>query len=226
MCETNPISEGPGRSWRSIVQNEPNSQEPGADCAKRTQFRPGPWLRCPTIPLFYHSTIPIRCLSCETKPISRLRIADWGQTCGGTPALRPADSGLRRAKCAKRSQFGRVSGGDAQPTKSQSCETKPNLGGLGHVSKGGHRAWAGFGGKWNARNKPNSRRGRVGRGRRGVRRRANVQNEANLHRSVRFEVAGLKLERQACETKPISGGRDTPQSQYAIVRVLQSHAGR
>jgi hypothetical protein len=51
-------------------------------------------------------------------------IADWGQTCGGTPALRPAAFGLRRAivqneanfgesgwdrraKCAKRSQFRR-----------------------------------------------------------------------------------------------------------------------
>ena len=36
------------------MQNEPNS-------------RPS---RYPTIPLFYHSTIPIRCQSCETNPIS------------------------------------------------------------------------------------------------------------------------------------------------------------
>jgi hypothetical protein len=37
--------------------------------------------------------------------VVRFRIADWGQPYGGTPALQPAASGLRRAKCAKQTQF-------------------------------------------------------------------------------------------------------------------------
>ena len=32
-------------------------------------------------------------------------ITDWGRTCGGTAALQPTASGLRRAKCVKRTQF-------------------------------------------------------------------------------------------------------------------------
>ena len=55
----------------------------------------------------------------------------------------------------KQSQSGGVSGWDAQPTKSQLCQTKPNLGRLEHVGEGGHRMRCGFAGKWNVRNKPN-----------------------------------------------------------------------
>ncbi len=35
------------------------------------------------------------------------------------------------------------------------CETKPNLGGLGHVGKGGRRVRDGFAGKWNVQNEAN-----------------------------------------------------------------------
>jgi hypothetical protein len=113
----------------------------------------------PSIPLFYHSTIQARYRLCKTNPIPGG--AGWDGAWG------------TRGDCAKRSQFGGVSGGDAQPTKSRLCETKPNLGGLGQVGKGGHRVRGGFAGKWNVRNEPNSRRRRVGRG-------PNVQNEPNF----------------------------------------------
>ncbi len=65
-CETKPISErwlapragGTNKAnWRGwpIVQNEPNF--------RRARYH--------SIPLFHHSSIPVRCLSCETKPICR-----------------------------------------------------------------------------------------------------------------------------------------------------------
>ncbi len=95
-----------------------------AKCAKRTQFPAGPGgtegKRAKQTQ--FGATRPasggeLR----KTKPISRLRIADWEQTCGGTPVLWPAAFGLRRAKCAKRTQFGAArlaSGGE-------SCKTNP-----------------------------------------------------------------------------------------------------
>jgi len=84
---------------------------------------------------------------CKTKPIGPQMDGN------GRTAARPGSpAGVDRAK---RCQFGRASGGDAQPTKSRSCETKPNLGGLRHVGKGGPRKWSGFAGRWNVRNKPN-----------------------------------------------------------------------
>jgi hypothetical protein len=151
-------SSGAGRG--AIVQNEPNSAgRPGprrAKCAKRTQFPAGPGgtrpggrgtrVKCakrtqfpaaeiphhssiplfqrsnlmpivqnepnfrrpryPTIPVFHYSNVPIRCRSCETKPI-----APW-----------------------------KVSGEDAQPTKSRGpiVRNEPNLArlGPGRVSDG------------------------------------------------------------------------------------------
>ncbi len=66
LCKTNPtcspaVPGGTGPQGRGMRGNR----------AKRTQFRPlGPW-RAPIIPLFHHSTIPIPCRSCETKPIAR-----------------------------------------------------------------------------------------------------------------------------------------------------------
>jgi hypothetical protein len=50
------------------------------------------------------------------------------------PADRPeGPRGVRRVECAKQTQFGGASRG-----WSRSCETKPNLGGLGHLGDGTH----------------------------------------------------------------------------------------
>ncbi len=102
LCETNPNlhpwarigGASPTLQVDSIAPNEPNSARPGlhrAKCAKRSQFgrvRPGPGGRLcktnpiseswpageiPIIPLFHRSSIPIRCLSCETKPMTPKR---------------------------------------------------------------------------------------------------------------------------------------------------------
>jgi hypothetical protein len=108
---------------------------------------------------------------CETKPILRLRIVDWGQTCGGIPALCPVTSGLRRPVCTNKPN-----------SRSQSCETKPMSGGpagtegqnvrnkakLGRTGACGKR-WSscggGLAGKRNVRNEPISAKlaGRSGR---------------------------------------------------------------
>jgi hypothetical protein len=108
MCETNPIwLVGRGPRGRN-VRNEPNFGEVSS-------------LKCQVLSE-----------SCKTNPIPRLRIADSGQTCGGTPALRPAASSPRRpivqnkanftgrpgpqgrgtrGNCAKRTQFPATPGG-------------------------------------------------------------------------------------------------------------------
>ncbi len=62
-------------------------------------------------------------------------------------------------------------------------------------------------------NEPNSRRGRLGWAHRGVGRGAN--------RAKRTQFAG-----ESCETKPTSGGRDTPPFHYSIIPPSQSDAYR
>jgi hypothetical protein len=64
------------------------------------------------------------------------------------------------------------------------------LGRTGACGQKGHRKWSGFAGRWNVRNEPNSRLGRVGRGSKGGGRGAIVRNEANLHR--KRKVPSLK----------------------------------
>ncbi len=46
-------------------------------------------------------------------------------------------------------------GGGHLAREGETCETKPNSGGLGHVGKGSHRVWGDLTGKWNVPNKPN-----------------------------------------------------------------------
>jgi hypothetical protein len=98
--EETPEGQGPDRAKRT--------QFDGAKCAKRSQFlrsARGPedemrktnpisgGARYPTIPVFYHSTIPFQCRLCETKPI-----------CLGRPGMgagsrgREAPPGTDRAK--------------------------------------------------------------------------------------------------------------------------------
>jgi hypothetical protein len=133
----------------------------------------------------------------------------WG------PFKLPAERRPPKADRAKRTQFGRVSGGDAQHTKSQSCETKPNLGGLRHVGKDRHRVRDGFAGKWNVQNEANSGAARpasggrlcktnpiwpVERGHGGQ----NMQNEANFaNRGGTWERKG---ERAKQSQLPRAGG--------------------
>ncbi len=76
LCETNPISE----RWT----------RPGAGCAKQTQFPAGTKSHHSIIPPFqYSSPLP------GVRNKANSSIADWGQVRGGTPALRPAASGLQ-----------------------------------------------------------------------------------------------------------------------------------
>jgi hypothetical protein len=91
--------------------------------------------------------------SCETKPIPRLRIADWGLRIGNGPAagrpLQPAASGLH-GPVVQTNPIGR----------SESCETNPISSGGTRPRRVGHGAIV--------RNEPNSPRSRVGRSTRGV----------------------------------------------------------
>jgi hypothetical protein len=108
-------------------------------------------------------------------------------------------------------------------------QNEAKLGKTGACGQTGHRVWGGFDGKRNVRNEPNlspcarerarrpgpgrvprgpivqnepnSRRCRVGRGRRGVVRRRNAQNEANCQRAARV------AESEACKTNPIWRGQ-------------------
>ncbi len=103
--------------------------------------------------------------SCETKPISPLRISDCGLRIGyraaaGPPGLRPTGRDLRRAKRAKRSQLRQTNQfGPADrlgPWEGETCETNP-------IHRPG-RGQRGAGRGANVQNKPNSRRRRVGQG--------------------------------------------------------------
>ena len=85
LCETNPIrSSRTGWAGGQLCKTNPVS---------------GSWPAgaIPSIPLFYHSTIPVRCRSCQTKPI------------GPCTDLKGADRlGRKRGRC-----------------QGQMCETKP-----------------------------------------------------------------------------------------------------
>ncbi len=152
---------------RSNVQNEPNSATAGR--------RPGDEMR-------------------KTNPILRFRIGDCraslAMTCCGLKADLPRDAplppaSLRRAGCTNKRNCPRtVSGGDAQPpirsragsTKSRLCETKPNLGRVGHLSHGGRRRGATWPQSETCKTNPipGPARWNAASGTR-----ANVQNEAN-----------------------------------------------
>jgi hypothetical protein len=131
----------------------------------------------------------------KTNPIGRTNHAKRTQFPAAPGGTEP---GGRGGKCAKRTQSGprqaglwpeqivqnepnsaRVSGSrrptldqvQGGSTPSQLRQTKPNLGGLGHVGKRSHRVWADLAGKRNVRNEPNlawRSQGRAGRGTRGV----------------------------------------------------------
>jgi hypothetical protein len=119
----------------------------------------------PGVPLYklsqpHHSSIPLRGRLCETNPIPD--DATWDGAWG------------TRASCAKQTQFGA-----ARPaSEARLCKTKPisgspagarernarNKAKLGRAGVCGQVQWANLAGKWNVRNKPNSRQCRVERG--------------------------------------------------------------
>jgi hypothetical protein len=119
LCETNPISRlriadcGLGTNLRRDAWPAAHRLRPAqANRAKRTQFLAAEVSHHSNIPLFQHSS-PMPIVQNEPNFAGRpeprrakcakrtqfldcgLWIADWGPTCGGTPARRPAASGLR-----------------------------------------------------------------------------------------------------------------------------------
>jgi hypothetical protein len=154
-----------------IAPNKPNSPEaPGRD-----KYRVEKELQ---------RIVPAQGLG-ETKPISRLRIGDWGQICGGTPALRPVASDPR-GPVVQTNPIGR----------SQSCKTKPIPGGTG---------WDGATGAWDAgqscKTRPISPAG-TGRARRGAARWAQVPHPSTIP-SFQDSIAGPAPEGESCKTNPI-----------------------
>ena len=106
-CETNPIPGGAGWDGASGTRGK---------CAKRTQFGA--------------ARLASGGRLCKTKPVSRLRISDWGQTYGGTPAPPGIYCAKRTQFVARRTGARRKSGEDAQPTKSRLVQDEANFGEL------------------------------------------------------------------------------------------------
>jgi hypothetical protein len=118
-----------------------------------------------------------RCPASGNKANSRPRGSGGRSIAPNKPNFKQLGRRPRRDS-AKQTQFGPV----GPALAGRLCETKPNLRGLGQVGKEGHGMWAGFAGKWNARNKPNSR-------------------------PTRYPTIPLSIipdRRQPCKTKPIS----------------------
>jgi hypothetical protein len=159
---------GVRRAWR---------QGP-VDGAKRTKFPDGPgefpvlgwrWRPIyPIIPLFYYSTIPVPCRSCETKPIPRFRIADCGLRIQDGPAAGHLPARARAGGLYETKPIPGLAGRD----EGQMRKTKPNVGRMGYLGE-------------DARGKRAKRtqfpgRSPVGRGYRDVGQGAIVRNKPNL----------------------------------------------
>jgi hypothetical protein len=124
-CETKPIA----------LRAGPAGQVPGeGKCAKRTQLPEAGYRGGVSIANF------------------GLRIADWGRPASGRPSARA----LATQSCKTNPIGWREScetnpisperpgiGAGCRGPEGKLCKTKPNLGGLGQVGKGGHGMWAG-----------------------------------------------------------------------------------
>jgi hypothetical protein len=118
---------------------------------------------------------------CETKPISQLRVGD--RLTAGRPPCRFASAGRLykqtqfppglggrgpRGTARNKPNSGRAPGngrglpGPRAPAGERLCETKPNLGGLGHMGKGNHRKSSGFAGRRSVLNKAGRRLSAIG----------------------------------------------------------------
>jgi hypothetical protein len=115
LCKTNPIPGSPTGAR-------------GTNRAKQSQSP----AEMPTIPLFYHSTIPVRCLSCKTKPTWLGGAgAPTGGRCETNPILEPRPAG-RRGQLYRQTQFpplcrsgDRHSQGADCAERTQSAERRP-----------------------------------------------------------------------------------------------------
>ncbi len=97
MRQTNPIwPEGPGTGKGG------RQSPPGHDGAKQTQFGGGGFEM--QVPLGKGVRMSFACKE-SRKNKANSSVADWVHASGGMPALRATTSGLRSAKCAKRTQF-------------------------------------------------------------------------------------------------------------------------
>jgi hypothetical protein len=220
---------------RPIVQNEPNFAgrpdtplfqysiippfQSDADCAKRSQFpatpggtRPGGW-----------GTWGNRVKQSQFGgPIVRNEANFPAWPGGAGPGRRGTWDERQMHKTNPISRRGRAtlprpSTLRPRPRRERLCKTKPNLGELGHVGKGGPRMWGDFAGKWNAQNEPNSSISDCGLGgtpalqpATSSLRRPIVQNEPNFpagpgdHLSAPRPLRPRPSSGRLCKTKPIA----------------------
>jgi hypothetical protein len=181
----------PAGTRGTMMQDKPNYPKRGTEAVSRSR----PADRIPSIPLFYHSTIPVRCRWCETNPISGSQWADAGAGCTNKPNLRRCRVGQgHRDECAKQSQFRAVPNGPGlgdEGRGGQSCQTKPNLGRMEDLGDG-------ISGTHIVPNKPNSARLRPPSGAKCVK--ETQFWSGHVGQAARREVLGLSR-----QTKPIPG---------------------
>jgi hypothetical protein len=192
----------------TMMQNKPNCPKRGTEAVSRSR----PADRIPSIPLFYHSTIPVQCRWCKTKPISRC--AQWGGAWRRRPwrAIVPNKAKLgqdgrsggrhiRDACCAEQTQFGPA----PAAIGGEMCQTNPIL----VRPSGTSRAARGL--EAVAPNKANSRRGGLRRALLG--RRAPVRAKQTQFGPAPRQVGTFRVKRtqsgpawRTCETNPIRPG--------------------
>jgi len=164
-------------------------------------------------------------------------IADWGQPCHGTPALRLAASGPRGPIVRnKPNSVGSNVQNEPNFRQGHACETNPISGnrpnrGVGCTNKA-NSPRANRDGRWPAgpdvlchrgqpcETNPISRRGRAGRG-------LGDAGRGVWYKQTQFLPlcrSGDRRSREgkSCETKPIPGGQDIPSFQYSIIPPFQS----
>jgi hypothetical protein len=142
-------------------RGRPTHEEP--NCAKRTQFPAARMAAgagfCQTKPI-WPAQSDSGCRLCRTNPIPR-RGRPGGWSIVQNEPNQAGDAGIGGTEYAKQTQFGQA-GRRAGSPKGENVRNKPNLGRWEQAPAG-----------WNVRNEPNSRRGRVGRGTRGLSRQTN-----------------------------------------------------
>jgi hypothetical protein len=81
----------PAGSRGTMMPNKPNCPKRDTEAVSRSR----PADRIPSIPLFYHFTIPVRCRWCKTNPIPGR--AGWDEARGAWGAVAPNKANSRRA---------------------------------------------------------------------------------------------------------------------------------
>jgi hypothetical protein len=125
----------PAGTPRTKMPNKPNCPKRGTEAVSRSR----PADRIPSIPLFYHSTIPVRCRWCKTNPISESRSVGVGDRSCETNPISGSQAGGRRSRLYKQTQFVAVPGG-TRP-QGRMCETKPIPATPGGARPEGRASW-------------------------------------------------------------------------------------